>query len=124
MSTNEQENAFLAHWISDRIGWFGSDARNVEREAYAEEREAERISGSANSCSASFRPRVSDLLAMSEWMLELCSKIILLDRQIDPARSEALARLLPQIKTLRDELFDLVYTVRGTSPDAATPPKR
>ena len=108
MPYNEPDNAFLGYWFSKHFIGHRTDAQNVEREAYAEEQEAESVS-----CGRQWheqpQPHLHDLLTMSEWLLELSGQMVRADSRIDPARAEALDRIHNDVRGVRDEIFDLLH---------------
>jgi hypothetical protein len=86
MPYNEPDDAFLGYWFSKHFIGHRSDAQNVEREAYAEEEEAEGISCGGRARELP-RPHLRDLLTMCEWLLALSGQMVRTDARIDPARA-------------------------------------
>jgi len=98
MNGNEPESPILAQWVIDRFARHRTDAQNVELEAYAEERETEAWSREIGGRGWP-RPRLTDLLATAEFMVELTDLML---RTLPPKSQEAqfVSKLQAELKTI------------------------
>ena len=107
MNFNEPESAILAEWVLDRFARHRSDAQNVELEAYAEEREAEAYSRDLNHCRQP-HPTLRDLLATSEFMLDLTDRML---RFLPPNSPDAefVTKLRARMREICLEILAQIY---------------
>jgi hypothetical protein len=113
MNGNEPESSILAQWVIDRFARHRTDAQNVELEAYAEEREAEAYSREISGWRRP-HPRLVDLLATGEFMVELTDIML---RTLPPKSPEAqfVTKIQGEMKAICEEIRTQIFGGGGSA---------
>jgi hypothetical protein len=87
-------------WLVNRLRTFGTDAQNIELEAYAEELEAEAFSSASGIAPI---PGFADLLEAATIMVEIC-ELMLRNKLLTDARGEFLTTLEKQMEDVCSQI--------------------